>query len=480
MADKEPGRRKESRGVAYDEWMGESDALMWRIERDPILRSTIVCLWILDRAPDPARLATTLERTERLVPRLRQKVVEDPLGVSPPRWEADPFYERGYHVRRVRVPGAGTMRDLLDLAAPIGMQAFDKDRPLWELWLAEGLEDGRFGVILKLHHAMSDGMGLMRMTEGLVETDREPPARRMPEDRLVFDDDGDGLLGGLAQIGEAVMHRASTALDRSRRAAGALGRGVRSLAGHPVAAAGELVDTLESIGRLVRPAADPLSPVWRKRGLAMHLDVLEIPVDDMKRAATAAGCTLNDVFVAAVAGGLARHHEKAGRVPDELRMSMPINVREGEKARRAGNQFVPTRFPVPVQIEDPRERMRAIHALVRGQKNEPALGLLDEVTAAINVLGEVAATRMTGAMMKAVDFVTSNVPGPPSPVFMCGARIERMYPFGPTAGSAVNITLFSYAGIAQVGVNADRVAVGDVALLKRSLEEGFAEVLAVR
>lgn len=475
--------RAERAGIAYDDWMGESDALMWRIERDPVLRSTVLTAWVLDREPDPARVAATLERTERLVPRLRQKVVEDPLGVSAPRWEADPFYEREYHVRRVRVPGAGTMRDFLDLAAPVAMQAFDKDRPLWELLLVEGLEGGRFGVLMKVHHAMSDGVGMVRMTEGLVETSRDAsPEAGLPAAPL-FDEDAhdDGSLAGeLAHLGEAVMHRASTALARSRRAAGALGRGMRNLAGHPLDTAGELFETLESIGRLVRPASQPMSPAWTRRSLGLRLDVLEYPVDDLRRTAAAAGCTLNDVFVAAVAGGLSRCHERLGEVPNELRMSMPINLRRGEKGRHAGNQFVPARFAVPMLVDDPRERMRAVHELVKAQREEPALELLEEITATINVLGEAAATRMTGAMMKAVDFVTSNVPGPRFPVYMAGARIERMFPFGPTAGAAVNITLFSYDGIAHVGINADRTAIGDTGLLRECLAESFAEALAVR
>ena len=472
--------KRSATAVEYDEWMAEADTLMWHIERDPVLRSTVLSIWVLDREPDPERFRATMERTERLVPRLCQKVVEDPLGVSAPRWENDALYERGYHLRRVRVPGAGTMRDLLDLAAPIGMQAFDKDRPLWEFTLVEGLEGGRCGAIFKIHHAMTDGLGMVRMTEGLVERSRDAKPRALPGKPREPEENDGGLGSEFAQIGQAVMHRASTALDRSRRAASALGRGVLNLAGHPVTAAGEFVDTIESIGRLVRPASEPMSPLWRRRGLGMHLDVLEYPLDDFKRAAAAADATLNDVFVAAVAGGLSRHHEALGAIPNELRMSMPINIREGEKGRHAGNQFVPARFGVPMLIDDPRERMRAIHQLVRGQREEPALSLIDEISAAINVFGEVAATRVTAGMMKAVDFVTSNVPGPNFPVYMSGARIERMFPFGPTAGAAVNITLFSYDGVAQIGVNADRAAIGDVALLRRSLEEGFAEALSVR
>ena len=160
-------------------------------------------------------------------------------------------------------------------------------------------------------------------------------------------------------------------------------------------------------------------------------------------------------------------------------MSMPINTRSGDKARQAGNQFVPARFAIPLGIEDPRERMSAIHALVQSQRSEPGLAYIDEIAATMNLLGESTSTRLTGAMMKAIDFVTSNVPGPPFTVYTSGARIVRMYPFGPLAGAAVNITLFSYDGVAHVGINADSGAVRDADGLLRRLEEGFAEVLAV-
>lgn len=471
-------RGKRSKGVAFDAWMSDNDALMWRIERDPLLRSTILCLWTLDRPPDRVRLHATLERTERLVPRLRQHVVSDPLGVSPPRWEPDPYFDIHYHVRTVRAPGAGTMRDLLDLAAPVVMQAFDKDRPLWELYCVEGLEGGRAAVLLKLHHAISDGVGLVRMTEGLVERSRDAVPRPVGGEYLREEHDT-GERGELFHLGEAVLHRATTAIKRGRRAAAAMRRGLTSFAGHPLTAAGEAVQTLESVARLLRPVSAPMSPLWRNRSLGLHLDVLEIPLDDMLDTAHSVGCTLNDVFIAAVAGGLARHHEDADKPTKALRMNMPINLRSGEKGLHAGNQFVPARFAIPLDIEDPRERMRAVHELVVKQRKEPALGWMEEITAAINVLGEAGATRLTGTMMKALDLVTSNVPGPSFSVYMSGARIERMFPFGPPAGAAVNITLFSYDGVAHVGINADRAAVGDCARLRYHLEQGFADVLSV-
>jgi hypothetical protein len=252
------------------------------------------------------------------------------------------------------------------------------------------------------------------------------------------------------------------------------------LAGHPISGAGEMVETLESVSQLLRPVSEPLSPLWRARSLGVRFEVLEVPLDALKRAAQAAGGTLNDAFVAAVAGGLSRHHRARRRKIAALRMSMPINIRgKDDHGTVAGNQFVPARFSVPIDIDDPRKRVQAIGALVRGQRNEPALGWIDEITTAINLLGESAATRITGGMMKAVDFVTSNVPGPPFPVYMSGARIERMFPFGPPAGASVNITLFSYDGTAQIGVRIDPAAVPDADRLMTDLRAGFDEILGL-
>jgi len=474
-------------GIIYEDWMRDSDALMWHIERDPLLRSTVLSVWLLDRAPDPAGFAATLDRTMRHVPRLRQRVIEDPLGVAPPRWEIDPHFDLSYHVRRARVPGAGTVRDLLDMAAPVAMQAFDKDRPLWELYRVEGLEGGRYGVIVKIHHAMTDGVGMVRMTEGLVERSR---GARAPTSRSRSSGSGAAPKapmawsqeppGEIAHLSDAMRHRLGMTLERARRGAAAVGRGLTQFAGHPLASAGELVETLESVAQLVRPVSEPLSPLWRARSLGAHLEVLEVPFDEMKRAAHAVGGTLNDVFVAAVAGGLARYHRARRKEIPALRMSMPINLRSHDaKGAVAGNQFVPARFAVPMGIDDPRERVRAIGALVHAQRTAPALGWIEEITATINLLGEAAATRVTGAMMKAVDFVTSNVPGPPFQVYMSGARIERMFPFAPPAGAAVNLTLFSYAGVAQIGVRSDPAAVPDARRLMIDLRVGFDEVLAI-
>jgi WS/DGAT/MGAT family acyltransferase len=221
-----------------------------------------------------------------------------------------------------------------------------------------------------------------------------------------------------------------------------------------------------------------MAPIMRERGMALRLSGFCVPLTDLKRAGDALGGTLNDAFVTAVAGGLRLYHEKRGAPVDELRMTMPINLREGEKAKKAGNQFAPARFLVPVGIADARERLHEIQARVREQRGERALPWIDDIMGAINSLPRAASLALIGSMLKAIDFVTSNVPGPRFAVYLAGAKIERMFPFGPPAGAAVNVTLYSYDGACQIGVNCDRAAVPDAELLSECLERGFDELLA--
>jgi len=459
--------------------MSDADALMWTIERDPVLRSTIVGVWVLDRPPDPDRMRAKLEATVRSIPRMRQRVVQDPLGVAPPRWAEDEDFHFDYHVRRVAAPGKGTRDDLLSVAEPIAMQAFDRDRPLWEFTQVDGLEGGRAGAVLKLHHAMSDGVGLVRMTEGLVErsADPEPPSvsdTGEPDFPEVTADPWSPLDEAL----DALRYQASRRVEQGRSAAGAVLHGLGRLARGPIGALQEAADVAGSAGRLLAPASEPLSPLMRGRSLTVKLHTFSRSLAALRAAGKSIDGTVNDAFVAGIAGGFCRYHAQHGKAVDELRMSMPVNLRHGENARKAGNQFAPVRFAVPVSVADPKERMREIHARVTKERAEPSLPALDILAGALNRLPGAAATAAFGGMLKSVDFITSNVPGPPFPVWMSGARIVEMIPFGPLSGAAANITLFSYDGEVQVGVTSDGVAIPDPQRLVACLEAGMDEVLA--
>ncbi len=461
--------------VVYDDWMNDSDAIIWHIERDPVLTSTITSVWILDTEPDPERFDEITARALRSIPRLRQRVVADPVGVSTPRWEDDPDFDPEHHVREMELAAED---DLLAKAAELAAEGFDRDRPLWELHLVHGLPEGKAAVIMKIHHAVADGVGMLRMTEGLIETERDPdpsqPAESEPP--AVNATHEPRPFGG---IGEALGHRIQTDVEMAGRLGRAAMGQVFHAARHPVSSTREFVEAATSVGRLVEPASAPLSPLFQARSAETGFDALSIPLRDLKAASKATGSTLNDLFVAAVLGGMGRYHDHHGRDVSELRMNMPISVRAKGEDVDAGNQFVPARFHVPIDIEDPAERVAALHEILAATRAEPALPLLDEISASINRMGIIAATRILGGMLKAVDLTTSNVPGPWFPVYSAGARIEHMYPFGPLAGAAVNITLLSFDGSCEIGVNADRSSVGDLDVLTKYLTEGFAEVVAL-
>ena len=177
-----------------------------------------------------------------------------------------------------------------------------------------------------------------------------------------------------------------------------------------------------SAGRMLAPATTPLSPMMTERSLSVHFDTITVPLAETKHAAKAAGGKLNDAFVAAVCGGLRLYHERHGTTVEQLRMTMPISIRDETTETLAGNQFVPARFLVPITIDDPIERMRAIRELVAFQRNEPALTFTDAIAGVLNRLPTAVVTQLFGSMLKGVDFVTSNVPGVPVPVFFAGRR----------------------------------------------------------
>src|SRR5207248_11186032 len=160
--------------IRFDRRMSDADALMWAIEKDPLLRSTITAIAVLERAPDRERFTERMERASRLIPRLRQRVVASPLVPAPPRWVVDPNFDLRYHLRWVQAPAPGSLRTLLDLAEPIAMQGFDRARPLWEFTVVEGLADGKAALIQKLHHSITDGVGAIKIAMHMLDLEREP------------------------------------------------------------------------------------------------------------------------------------------------------------------------------------------------------------------------------------------------------------------------------------------------------------------
>ncbi len=445
---------------------------MWNIEKDPLLRSTIVTVLFFDRAPDWPTLVSRIERGSWLIPRMRQRVATPLLRMGPPHWSGDENFDLMYHLRRVRACEP-TDDAVLDLARTAAMAGFDRSRPLWEYTLVDGLEDGRAAMVMKVHHSMTDGVGGMKLLLMLFDFEREP-AEPGPLDGVELI----RTFTAADLVLKSLGHRQRRAFGMARRVVTDALQGAEALARHPRESIAHAAEVGSSVARYLAPATTPHSHIMRPRTLARSLGTLDVPLDDLKRAGKAVGSSLNDAFVAGVVGGLARYHEFHGEQVDDLRMVMPINVRDASAAL-GGNHFTPARFLVPLTIKDPAERIVALGALARSIREEPAVALTDALAGILNQLPTTVTTAVFGAMLKGADFVTSNVPGAPFPIYSGGAELERMYAFGPLSGAAANITLLSHCGSCCIGVNVDAVAVPDREVFMHCLEEAFADVVAV-
>ncbi len=469
----------------YDEWMSESDSVLWHIERDPLLRSTITSVWFLDSMPHHRRMDAVVERIVAKIPRLHQRVIDAQPGVAPPRWADDPHVDLDYHYTWARLSGRRPgRRQVLDYAQRMAARGFDKDRPLWELCVVEGLPGKRAAFIMKVHHAIADGLGMVQLLQHMVDLEADPPA-------------GDAMPGGTADSPTAdtrlrieaplwaipgarsVAHRIATEARTGSRLGKASLRTASDLLRDPRGTIEQLSRTTSSIVRVVKPATTPLSPAMTERSLNTHFEAIEVPFTALKMAARSVDGTLNDAFVAITLDALKRYHDALGHPCTAIRMNMPISVRGGDGSNNFDNQFVPARMVLPLSEADPAERIGEVKQLLRKIRAEPALPHVNDISGVISRFGPAAAVSILGAMLKGVDITTSNVPGPPFPVFMAGARVDEFYAFGPLAGAAINITLFSYDGTVHLGVNSDRAAVEDLGLMARCLRAAIDDTVAL-
>jgi diacylglycerol O-acyltransferase len=276
---------------------------------------------------------------------------------------------------------------------------------------------------------------------------------------------------------DAWQHTQRRALGLARRSLGIAAGAALTTASDPIGSGVNVLEAAQSAGRLLKPAPSPMSPIMTGRSLSQRFDTLTVPLTDAKLAAKSAGGRLNDAFVAGVAGGFRRYHDMHGAPASALRMSMPISIRNEATENQAGNQFSPARFPVPLTVRDAVHRMKVVSDLVARARHEPALALTQPLAGALNRLPREITTALFGSMLKGVDFVTSNVPGAPFPVYLAGARIQSQFAFGPMTGAAANVTLLSYIDELNIGFNMDPAAIPDMAEFMDCMRDGFDEVL---
>ncbi|MGW0176394.1 wax ester/triacylglycerol synthase domain-containing protein [Rhodococcus sp. NPDC003322] len=449
--------------------MTQTDHLSWRMEADPILRSTIVAVALLDRHPDWTRFVEMMERATRQIPIFRRKAVRDRLSPAPPRWVDDPDFDLHWHLRRLAVPEPGGWDGVLDFARVAAMTAFDKDRPLWEFTLLSGLDSGRTALVMKVHHSLTDGVGGMQIAREIVDFTREggPHDASRVAAPAATDAATSHFPGGLDWYRD-------TAGRLVRQASTTLARQSVGFARHPAGTLRDNVTAVMSTTRFTRPILSTLSPVMTARSTRRRLAVLDVSMQALDRAAAAGGGSVNDGFLASVLLGMARYHRHHGADVHELRLTMPISLRTDEDPL-GGNRITLARFALRTDIDDPADLIHHVHSVVDRLRHEPAVAHSPAIAGALNLLP----ASTLGNMLKNVDFLASNVPGSPIPLFTAGAEVLRYYAFSPTLGSAFNVTLLSYTSWCGVGINADTASVPDLGTLTESLAGGFRDVLAL-
>jgi len=453
--------------------MSDLEALMWTVETDPLLSSTFANLSTFDVMPDVERLRRRLWRASRLIPRLRRRVVSG-LGPMSPSWEDDPDFDIDRHLRVVTLPAGSTDVDVRELAAELASTPFDRAHPLWEFTVIDGLPDGRAAMVQKMHHTITDGEGGIRMSIEFIDMERDAP-----EPPPV--DDGPPPAPTRSRWSltvDAIAVSARRNRDTARRVASSgvdLLRDPGHLASLVGALPSESAATARSLLRQVAVVDNHRSPLWSERSVGRHLEVFAVPLDQVKAAATHLGGSVNDLFVAAAAGGAGRYHRDRGYDVDELRMSMPVSTRTSRAP--GGNAFMPTRVLVPV-MADPTERFTAIHERLQVTKTEKALGLSSSLAGLAHLLPQPLVVRIARQQVTTVDFTTSNVRAAPFDLFIAGGRMDGNYPLGPVAGTAWNLTTMSYRGMLDLGLFVDTAAVAEPAALAADISASFDELIA--
>ncbi len=464
--------------------MNPLETAMWRAESaDPRLRVNVSLLELLDPAPDWDRLLAAHEWATRMVPRMRQRVVEPAFALGTPVWAPDAGFDLSRHVHRVKLAAPGSMRQLLDVVQEFAAAPFDRGRPLWAALFVEGLAGGRAGYAVKSHHSVTDGLGAVQLMVRLHSRSPEHDPHR-PEPPVPSADGGASRLGVFAgQVAGAVRSVPSAALRQGAGAAGALTRPwetVSRTAETATRAAGRAVGATRWVGQSAAPPAG--SALLATRGGGWHFEIADVPLASLKAGAKAAGGSLNDGLLAAVIGGFRRYHERFGASLDRLSVGFPISLRNQDDPQ-GGNRFTGARFAAPMAELDPAARIAAVRQFVLAARAASGATADTVTTALAPLVGwlpaplvSVVSSRLTSTN----DVQVSSIPGVPYPVYVAGSRITHMYPFGPLPGCAAMITLISHDGTCCIGINSDTLAITDPGGLVEDLQAGLDEVMALK
>jgi WS/DGAT/MGAT family acyltransferase len=386
-------------------------------------------------------------------PVFRRRLIEVPFRLGHPIWVDDPDFDIDYHVRRGALPEPGGLRQLADFTGDIAGQQLDRSKPLWEIWIVEGLEHGDIALIAKMHHSTVDGVSGAALLSVLFDLEPDPPPQSAPPEQPV----DERIPSGLELMTEAAVARSLRPLEMTRDAIRTAHRvlNVRRIRlGTP---------NRSALSKAALPLSAPRvsfnTALTRRRSVAFTA----IGLDDVKRLKNATGTTVNDVVLAVCTGALRSFLIEGDELPERpLVAVVPVSVRPDIDSPKGSNQVSSMFVQLPANLHDPMERLSAIHDGTKGAKEEfNALGadmLLNWAEHATpNVFANAArlysAMRLADRHRPIANLVISNVPGPDFPLYLGGAEMKSGFPLGPVMeGMALNITVMSYRGILNWGV----------------------------
>ena len=415
-------------------------------------------IMIFEGEPPPYdEVLASIESRLHLVPRYRQKLAFVPFGQGRPRWVDDPHLNLRYHVRATGLPAPGGEDQLRDLAGRVFSQQLDRDKPLWEMWLVQGLQDDRFAILSKTHHALVDGVSGVDIASVLLDSAPEPAVPPDPGRRWL----PRPMPSRIQLLTEALVERAIVPQE--------IGRSVSSAVGRPLTMARRLRDALVGLGAMtwagMRPA--PATPYNVPIGSHRRFTWVRASLADVKAIKNELGGTVNDVILATVAGALGRHLRRRGVDTEglELRAMVPVSVRSELERGSLGNKVAAMMATLPVRCEDPVTRLELVseemQQLKEGGQAVGAQVLTDLSGFAPPTIMSQAARLFSRQRM--FNLVVTNVPGPQWPLYLMGNRLTDVFPMVPLASNqALGIAIMSYDGQLNFGLVGDYDEMADL------------------
>jgi WS/DGAT/MGAT family acyltransferase len=411
-----------------------------------------------------------------LVPRYRQRVKFVPLELGRPVWVDDPHFNIEYHLRHTALPAPGGESELRKLVGRVMAQQLDRTKPLWEIWVVEGLEDNRWAVLAKTHHALVDGVSGTDLLAVIM--DLTPDAERPPRSTWTPEPEPSGL-----QLAVEAIENMVRSPYEQLRAARAQTRFLRRLAGSAVEVSGGLV----SLSGLVRPM--PLSSLNGPLGPHRRYAWATTTVDDIKKVRKELGGTFNDVVLASITNGFRELLLSRGEDVDRVvRTLVPVSVRPRDASGKAvgdgtyENKVSAMFAELPVDIEDPVLRLDMISEQMKDLKESRQAVAGEALTSmsgfAPPMLLAMGMRLASRAGQRNVNTVTTNVPGPQFPLYAAGRRMVRAFPYVPLAGQVrIGVAIFSYDGEVNFGITGDYDSVPDIDVLAGGIEDGMTQML---